>query len=47
MHSIYTEFASIQKLGIYNPRLNKVYLIDIDTIPIEIINEVSTNVIGY
>lgn len=47
IHSVYTEFESIKKLGIYNPRLNKVYLIDIDTIPIEIINEVSTNVIGY
>lgn len=47
MHSIHEEFKSIRKLGIYNPRLNKVYLIGIDKIPSEIIEEVSKNVIGY
>lgn len=37
----------IESLGISNPRLNKVYLLAIDTIPDEIINEVEANVIGY
>lgn len=47
MHSIHKEFKSIKKLGIYNPRLNKVYSIDIDMISSEIIDEVSKEVIGY
>lgn len=47
MHSIHKEFKSIKKLGIYNPRLNKVYSIDINTISSEIIDEVSKEVIGY
>ncbi len=47
MHSIHEEFKTIKKLGIYNPRMNKVYIIDIDTIPQQVINEVSTEIIGY
>ena len=47
MHSIYKEFNTVKKLGIYNPRMNKVYTIDIDTIPQQVIDEVSTEVIGY
>lgn len=47
MHSIHAEFKTIKKLGIYNPRMNKIYLIDIDTISSEVINEVSKEVIGY
>lgn len=46
-HSVHPEFKSIKKLGIYNPRKNKAYLIDIMTIPQEIIDEVSREVIGY
>lgn len=47
MHSIHKEFKTIKKLGIYNPRLNKVYTIDISSIPTQVINEVSKKVIGY
>ena len=47
IHSIHPEFKKIQKLGIYNPRLNKVYTIKIDEISDEVIEEVSTKVIGY
>ena len=47
MHSIHKEFKAIKMLGIYNPRLNKVYMIDIKTIPQQVIDEVSTEVIGY
>jgi len=45
--SIHTEFEKIENLGIFNPRLNKVYLLPINTITDEIINEVNTAVIGY
>ena len=47
MHSIHKEFKSIKNLGIYNPRMNKVYTVSIDTIPQSVINEVSKEVIGY
>lgn len=47
LHSIHPEFKTIKKLGLYNPRMNKVYLIDIDTISADVIEEVSTEVIGY
>lgn len=46
-HSKHSEFKNIKKLGIYNPRKNKAYIIDIATIPQEIIDEVSKEVIGY
>lgn len=46
-HSIHSEFDNIEKLGIFNPRLNCVYLKEIKDIPLEIIEEVSDNVIGY
>lgn len=46
-HSIHPEFQSITKLGIYNPRKNKVYLIDIQAIPEPVISAVSKDVIGY
>ena len=47
MHSVHKEFKSIENLGIYNPRMNKVYTIGIDIIPQSVIDEVSTEVIGY
>lgn len=47
MHSIHNEFKSIKKLGIFNPRMNKAYLININSISTEIIKEVSKSVIGY
>lgn len=46
-HSIHKEFQNIKKLGIFNPRLNKVYLLDVENINDEIIQEVSSEVIGY
>lgn len=46
-HSVHKEFQSIKKLGIFNPRLNKVYLLDIENVSKEIIQEVSSAVIGY
>lgn len=46
-NSTHTEFYRIKKLGIYNPRMNKAYTIDIASVPDNVIEEVSTNVIGY
>ena len=46
-HSVHKEFKNITQLGIYNPRLNKVYTIKLDIIPQSIIDTVSRNVIGY
>lgn len=43
-HSIHPEF---EKLGIFNPRKNKVYLTNISSISPEIIQKVSSEVIGY
>jgi len=44
-NSIY--FESIKNLGIYNPRLQKIYLISIAEIPETILKDVCENVIGY
>lgn len=46
-HSGKNEFITIKRLGIFNPRLNTAYLLDISTISDEIIKEVETNVICY
>lgn len=46
-HSIHSEFNKIEKLGIFNPRKNKVYIANISLIDSEIIDEVSREVIGY
>lgn len=47
MHSVHNEFKTIKNLGIYNPRLNRVYTIGIDSISPEVIERVSKDVIGY
>lgn len=47
VRSIHDEFNSIKKLGIYNPRLNKVYTMEISNISADIIQEVCDYVIGY
>lgn len=46
-HSIHSEFDTVKKLGIFNPRKNKIYLADISSISPDIIKEVSCDVIGY
>ena len=46
-HSIHEEFQSVEELGIFNPRLNKVYLLNINEIPSEVIHRVASEVIGY
>lgn len=45
--SINKEFDTIKNIGIFNPRLNKVYLLEVGEISPKIIKEVSADVIGY
>lgn len=47
LHSIHPEFQNIQYLGIYNPRINKVYRIAVENISEDVIREVEKDVIGY
>ena len=47
LRSIHKEFREVKYLGIYNPRLNKVYRIDVSKISSEIIEAVEKEVIGY
>lgn len=47
LHSIYPEFTDIKYLGIYNPRKNIVYRLNVNCIPDEVIREVEEVVIGY
>lgn len=46
-HSKYKEFDSIEKLGVYNPRLNKVYILNVFDISKNVIDTVSRDIIGY
>ncbi len=46
-HTNQSEFNHIHNLGIYNMRLNSVYLLDISKIDSEVIDKVSNVVIGY
>lgn len=46
-HSVNPEFDNVKKLGIFNPRKNKAYLIDIKTIPQNVIDKVAIDIIGY
>ena len=46
-HSIRNEYKQIQKLGIFNPRLNTVYICSVNQIEKDVIEQVSNDVIGY
>lgn len=46
-HSNNNHFKKINKLGFFNPRLNTVYEININNIPLETIAEIENKVIGY
>lgn len=41
------EFESIAHLGVFNPRLNRVYRLPLADVPAEVVAEVSSGVIGY
>ncbi|MBR2836195.1 MAG: hypothetical protein IKE43_10890 [Coriobacteriales bacterium] len=46
-HSFRIEFDTVYKIGIYNARLNTVYLLDVNDIDRAVIHEVEYDVIGY
>lgn len=46
-HSGMDMYKNINRLGFFNPRLNAMYELDVNTIPEEIIKAVETDVIGY
>lgn len=46
-HSVHKEFQTVKRLGIFNPRLNTIYLLNVSDISENVISEVSTEVIGY
>lgn len=43
----FRKFEKIKRLGIFNPRLNRAYLLNIDVIPNDVIENILTEVIGY
>lgn len=47
MHSIHPEYKKIKKLGIFNPRLNVVYLYNLSKLSDEVIKAVEDDVICY
>lgn len=47
IRSIHHGFKQIENLGVFNPRLNKAFLLPINEISNKTINEVNTTVIGY
>ena len=46
-HSEQSCFDNIDKMGIFNPRLNKVYLLEVNSIPNDIIKTIEKEVICY
>ena len=47
MHSIHSYFKDIANIGLFNPRLNKVYICPIERIDNDIINQIEKDVICY
>ena len=46
-HSGQEVYKSIQNLGIFNPRLNEIYLINVSTVSKDIITEIEKDIICY
>ena len=47
LHSDYPEFNNVRHLGLFNPRLNLAYTIDVDSISADVIQAVESDVICY
>ena len=47
LHSDYPEFHNIKHLGLFNPRLNLAYTIDVNSISVNVIQAVESDVICY
>ena len=41
------EYKGLSKIGIFNPRLNVAYLLDMSTVPAEIIHIIEDEIICY
>ena len=46
-HSIHPYFKDIKNIGIFNPRLNRVYLYDMSKMPEDVLEEIEITIIGY
>ena len=46
-HSIVPSYRSLTKIGIFNPRLNVAYILDMSNVPAQLVEEIETSVIGY
>lgn len=47
IHSNHNEFRNIKNVGIFNPRLNHVYLLNISNVGVEIRDKIEREIIGY
>lgn len=47
LHSVHAEYQQVKYLGIFNPRLNRVYRLPVEKISNESIAEVDRDIIGY
>lgn len=47
MHSIHDEFSQIEKIGIFNPRINAIYTYNIQDIPQCTFTAIENDIIGY
>lgn len=47
LHSVHPEYKHVKYLGVYNPRMNTVYRLDVSKISADVISTVETEVIGY
>lgn len=47
LHSIHSYFQNINKIIIFNPRLNDAWTLDVNDIPDKVIKEIEKDVIGY
>lgn len=47
LHSIHPEYKHVKYLGVYNPRMNAVYRLDVSKISADVISTVESEVIGY
>ncbi len=46
-HSTNKHFETVEKIGIFNPRLNAAFILDMSTVPKDVIRTIEKDVIGY
>lgn len=48
LHSVHAGmFRRIKRIGIFNPRLGVIYMVDVDAIPRDLLHFIEVKVIGY